>query len=359
MYWVKKNVKFSYLAMMVLTVAILSGCTYNDAIKDLRSQKEEVEYPIAFTNGVIDNPVRTRAVSLLSDHMNTMGVWGWQNTPESVVERIFLNQEVTFNNQLGKWFYSPVKYWDLNSNYRFYAYAPHTNSVPGVTASIDESTKAISIKGVTLKGCNTITTGSTQLPANFNGVDDVDWMIDRTGQSMDGKIRAEVAFNMKHILSKLCVRVISSSKFSSNTATEMTLDSIKIGDFVSQGNFTQSMTDDPNLQASEWTPIDTQPRYQINSAHNVSVTGSGAYVLESLIIPQQISNQKIQVWYTIGRKDAYQNHMYDILDLSNLFTGFESDKNYIINIIIGPDPIVFSSDVQNWSNNQIIHHFNY
>ena len=155
MYRAKKNITFLHMVMMLLAVSILSGCTYNDAIKDLSSHKTDESYPIAFTNGVIDNPVRTRAVTLLSDHMNTMGVWGWQNTPESVVERLFLNQEVTFNNLLGKWVYSPLKYWDLYSDYRFYAYAPHAGSVPGVTASINQTTGAISINGVTLKGCNT------------------------------------------------------------------------------------------------------------------------------------------------------------------------------------------------------------
>ena len=238
MYRVKKNVEFLHMVMMLLAVSILSGCTYNDAIKDLRSQNADKSYPIAFTNGVIDNPVRTRAVTLLSDHMNTMGVWGWQNTPESVVERLFLNQEVTFNDQLGKWVYSPVKYWDIHSDYRFYAYAPHASSVAGATASIDETTGAISINGVTLKGCNTITTGLTQLPANFSGVDDVDWMLDRTGQSLKGLYRSEVAFNMQHILSKLCVRIHRSAGFLPDSVIAMKLDSIRIGDFISQGNFT-------------------------------------------------------------------------------------------------------------------------
>ena len=194
------------LAGMILTVG---GCAYDDTVRDLREQKADSEsLAISFSNGIIDNPLPmlTRAVTMLSDHMETMGVWGWQTTSEGVTECLFLNQEVAFSASLAKWTYSPLKYWDTRSKYRFYAYAPHSGSVPGVTVAID-STHAVSISGVTLTGCNTIDSGVPYPPANFSHVTDIDWMLDRTGQSMDGIYRNEVMFNMQHILSKICVRI--------------------------------------------------------------------------------------------------------------------------------------------------------
>ena len=48
--------------------------------------------------------------------------------------------------------------------------------------------------------------------------------------------------------------------------------------------------------------------------------------------------------------------MYNIYELNNLFSRFESGKNYIINVTIGPDPIKFSSDIQDWDNQNSIAH---
>lgn len=334
---------------IILTVA---GCAYDDAVRGLREQPAYGEgLAIAFSNGVIDNPVRirTRAVTLLSDHSNTMGVWGWQTTPEGVTERLFLNQQVTFSAPQAKWTYSPVKYWEAKSTYQFCAYAPHSSTTPGVTVNINSQNHAISIMGVTLQGSNTIDSGVPAPPSNFSQVDDVDWMIDRSGQSMAGIYRNEVMFNMQHILSKLCIRVRRSDTFMPDSVMSVTIDSIKIGSFISQGNFTQAMTDSAQALAAEWTPIDTLPRYSVTSAKNVSVPDSAVYVLESLLIPQRINDsQYIRIWYNIGNDGGYINYMDNIYSLNALFDALKTGKNYVITVNIGPDPITFDAKVQDW-----------
>lgn len=330
----------------LLAGIILAGCTYDDNVR-LNTHNES--QAIKFANGVIDKPVTTRAVTLLSDHMTTMGVWGWQTTPLGAVERLFLNQEVTFNALEDKWTYSPVKYWDYNSTYRFSAYAPHQNSVPGVTASIDDATHAISIKGVTLHGCNTISTGMPQTPGNFGGVDDVDWMVDRFGQNMVGANRAQVTFAMQHILSKICVRMARSKTFAPDSITHITLDSLMITDLVSQGDFSQSTRNDSIGILTEWTPIDTLPRYSITSARYVGIPDSALYVIESLIIPQTVDDsQYIRIWYRIG-KERY----YYVMRLDDVFDRFMSGRfmagrNYLLTIIIGPEAITFDGGVAGW-----------
>ncbi len=339
-----------HIAKLMLTGIILTawGCAY-DEVRELREQPDKQNLAINFSNGIIDNPVfmKTRAVTLLSDHTGRMGVWGWQTTSEGVTERIFHNQEVTFSTPLAKWTYSPVKYWEQHSSYKFYAYAPHSGSVPGVTASIDSATHAISITGVTLTGCNTIDSGVPNPPANFSKVTDTDWMLDRTGQSMAGIYRSEVIFNMQHILSKICVRVRRSSTLSPDSILAVSIDSLKIGNFISQGNFNQ-ITD--NSLTAEWTPIDTLPRYSITSAKHVSVPDSTVYLLESLLIPQTVSSEQyIRVWYKIGTPGGFMNRMDNIFSLNGLFGRFEPGKNYVITVILGPDPIKFSAGVQDWN----------
>ena len=338
--------------MLVGLILTATGCSYGDSIRELREQPVDESRAITFSNGIIDSPVpmRTRALALLSDHMASMGVWGWQTTSEGVTERLFQNQNVTFSTSLDKWTYSPLKYWENKSTYRFYAYAPHADSDPGVTASIDASTHAISITGVTLKGCNTIDSGVPSPPANFGKVDDIDWMLDRTGQSMAGVNRSEVIFNMQHILSKLSVRVRRSTSFLPDSILSISIDSLTLGSFVSQGDFVQSLENASQVLAPEWAPVDTLPRYSMTSAKHVSIPDSAVYVLESLLIPQAVNDdQYIRVWYNIGNSGGYINHIDNIFSLKKLFAGFETGKSYVITVTIGPDPIQFDAGVQDWS----------
>ena len=351
------NRLFRHMAKLLLTGLILTvaSCAYDDTVRDMRDQQAGSEgLAIAFSNGIIDNPVpmQTRAVTLLSDQMASLGVWGWPTTSEGVTERLFLNQEVTFSTSLAKWTYSPLKYWENKSNYKFFAYAPHSGSVPGVTASINSDTHAISLTGVTLEGCNTIDSGVPAPPANFGHVTDVDWMIDRSGQSMAGVNRSEVIFNMQHILSKLCVRVKRSRSFMPDSILSISIDSLRLGNFISQGDFVQSLDNSSQTLAPEWSPIDTLPRYTVTSAKHVSIPDSAVYVLESLIIPQQVSaDQYIRVWYNIGNAGGYINHMDNIFSLNELFGGFEAGKSYVITVTIGPDPIKFDAGVADWTDN--------
>ena len=343
------NRLLGHIAALVLTGVILTGCAFDDEVRELRSSSNHDEsLAITFANGVIDKPIVTRATTLLSDHMNTMGVWGWQTTPLGAVERIFLNQKVTFNAPEAKWTYSPLKYWENNSTYKFVAYAPHASSVPGVTASIDSVTRAISIKGVTLSGSNTITAGMPVSPAKFDSVPDTDWMIDRFGQSMVGMNRSQVTFSMQHILSKICVRVTRSATFLPDSVMPMTLDSIKITSLVSQGDFAQSIHNDSIGILSEWTPVDTLPRYTITSAKEVGIPDSALYVIESLMIPQPVDDsQYIHLWYRIGADNRY-NKFYYVMKLSDVFGRFIAGRNYLLTIVIGPEAITFDAGVSGW-----------
>ena len=344
------NRLFRHIAALVLAGMILTGCAYDDAVRELREHNPYSEsLAIAFDNGVIDKPIITKAGALLSDHMNTMGVWGWQTTNLGDVERLFLNQNITYNAPEAKWTYNPLKYWDLKSTYRFSAYAPHSSSDPGVNVTIDSITRAISIKGVTLKGDNTITTGVPTPPGNFGAVQDIDWMVDRKGQSMPGTARTLVTFNMQHILSKLCIRICRSNTFPSDTVAPIIVDSLKVGNFISQGNFTQCMTDDSLKMLAEWTPIDTLQRYTINSARGVSVPDSAVYVVESLIIPQQTdASQNVHIWYKLGGNGGAMSRFNYLIKLDDVFYRFIAGRNYLLTIIIGPDVITFDSGVSGW-----------
>jgi hypothetical protein len=91
----------------------------------------------------------------------------------------------------------------------------------------------------------------------------------------------------------------------------------------------------------------------VTSAKHVSIPDSAVYVLESLLIPQRVSaGQYIRVWYNIGNTGGYINRMDNIFSLDELFSGFETGKNYVITVTIGPDPIRFDAGVQEWTDNE-------
>ena len=343
---------FRHTLTLVLTGWILAGCAYDDVVREIRKSSDD-SLPIMFENGLIDKPVITKATTLLSDHTNTMGVWGWQNSPAVGIECLFRNQEVTFNATLGKWVYLPPKYWEIHSNYQFYAYAPYSSNQLGTVATIDTITHAISIKGITLQGSNTIDSGVPELPARFIDEIDDDWMIDRTGQKMSGMLHQEVTFNMQHILSKVCVRVCRSNTFPVDSLVGLTVDSVKLEGYVSQGDYTQQFNITPLDPSCEWTQIDTLPRYDIVSAKNVSIPDSALYVLEALTIPQAIGNDHgVRIWYTIDHRNGYVDHLSYKFKLNELFTQFDTGCNYILTAIIGSgtEPIVFNGTSNDWDN---------
>ena len=355
------NRLFRHTVILILTGLFLTGCVYEDTVRDVSDYRADGEgLAIAFNDGFVDNPIRTKAVDLplLSRHMKSMGVWGWQTTPAEAVECLFLNKEVTFNSSLGRWTYSPVKYWDNSSTYRFCAYAPHSSSAQGVTAEIDATTMRVSLTGVTLNGSNTIGTATGKAPANFADVEDIDWMLDRNVQSMAGIYHNEVSFNMQHILSKLCVRVLRSDAFLSESEMSITIDSITIGKFIRQGNFSASGSTDPATLATEWTLVDTLPRYTMCSAKNVSIPDTAVYVMESLLIPQAAQEDHIiQIRYKIGNPGGFINEFNATFRLDEKFDLFLPGRNYIITLLINPETITFDGGQSGWEDQSIYRKF--
>ena len=66
------------MLMAATTMMVVTGCQ-SELLTEIREQSQaEVSGAIDFGNGFIDNPVSTRAVTRLSDHTSSMGVFGWQ-----------------------------------------------------------------------------------------------------------------------------------------------------------------------------------------------------------------------------------------------------------------------------------------
>lgn len=349
------------LGWLVTAAMLLTGCQYDGVLTDLHQDKGADSVAISFGNGVIDAPIRTKAVTLLSEHTNTMGVWGWQTSKSGQVACLFLNQEVAYNPEVGLWAYSPEKYWQDGSSYRFYAYAPHSSTVPSARVSIDEETGHISIAGVTLKGCNTMQTEALPRPiGSFMSVDDTDWLIDRSGKNVPKEqIRTRVTFNMQHILAKFNI-MISANQVLADGGT-VVLDSLIIGPFMSKADFTQKLNHSPQLDNEddqaviEWVIDGQAPRYNIYSTKNAVIPEGGCCVVESLLLPQEVTAyQTVLVSYSVHSEGGRVERFIYSFDLKDAFSSFKCSNNYSLNITLGPDVITFDAGSTVWDDNEAV-----
>ena len=337
---------------------LLAGCQYDSIVNEFREESGHSDsLTISFGNGVIDNPIRTRSVNLLSQYTNTMGVWGWQTTLGNEVVCLFNNTDVTYSPGT-QWTYSPARYWEKGSSYRFYAYAPHGSTVPQSTVSINEQTGRFTIQNVILNGCNTMSNAAKPSPSGtFINVDDVDWMIDREGKTVtEDKIYTLVTFNMQHLLAKFNVIVKTSGALSTPGKT-VVIDSLSVGDFVSKGSFTQLLDHSPVAgvaadSVNEWTIDTASPRYTLQGTRGAVVNGSGCCVIESLLLPQDVTaQQQVSISYTIRTKGGHVEHFKHQFMLNDAFNdSFRCATNNTLTITIDPVVITFDSNSTQWKN---------
>jgi len=342
------------LAVLCLAFLTTAGCQ-SELFIDYQEYRQQTEADtIDFVGGFIDKPINTRSTSLLADHTASMGVWGWQTTSDNEKVQLFDNQAVVYSNATNEWTYSPKKFWSNDSYYNFYAYAPHSGST-AATVTIDQTTGRFNIDGITLEGSNIMyNTPSRTTSGIFKETTDIDWMVDHTGlagaKSLFGK---QVTFNMQHILAKLNVKVRISS-FLEADANTVTLDSLIIGTFVGYGSFEQKLdhTPDPENEtdnaAQEWTIDTTRPRYSINGAKNIEIDAAGYYVIESLLIPQNVgAGNTVKITYTMT-SGSQTEKFTSIFDLDKMFDRFTSGNNYTLIITIAPDIITFDAGSSRW-----------
>lgn len=347
------------LVMMVAVIALMAGCQYDGLVSDpFREARNREALAITFGDGVADNPVHTRsAVSRhLSELDTTMGVWGWYVDGDGIERRIFNNQLVKYGAENNKWTYLPEKYWQQDSkDYIFLAYAPHGSKVDGTDVTVNLTDTMINITGITLKGSNTMSHKPLAMPKGLNtfkNVDDTDWMIDR---KIKNYYREQVKFNMQHILAKL---IVTAKCTSLPSGCHVVVDSLIVGDFVSKADFAQKLdhTPDPTLPeeagVNEWTLYPSEPRYTLYSAEDDTLSPNTEYcMIESLLLPQDvIPSQELFIYYSVHSSDGHIQHSYESKKIDELFSSFNSECAYRIQLTINPGFIVFQTQMTIWEN---------
>lgn len=339
--------------LKTLMLLFLVGSCTSDVLTDVQSGKEQ--YAIGFDNGMVDNNVRTRATTTpLSLYHPTMGVWGWEIAADKSENPLFNNQQVNYvgeGTDYHNWTYSPLKYWNNDCNYRFYAYAPYDSSL----VSIVDSTGTFRIRDIVLTGVNLQDSATTALRDYFTGTKDTDWMVARNGEFLPGTNRAKVNFTMQHILAKFVAAVrVDKSLAESQDVTKVTVNSLKIGTFASKGSFEQKYAYNPDTtniyEADEWTLDDTAARYSLAMSQPTQVLpDQTTYLVESLLLPQTVEEEAtITLNYSYTYSDGRTERFLYTTPLNKAFLHFCSSCCYTITFVINPECIVFDAGVNDW-----------
>lgn len=351
--------RFKDILLYSVLATMLTACDGERLVMDVSAPDSQAA--IGFDGGFVDAMTRGAGSLSLDVFARSMEVWGWRSDDTgSAVEKLFDGQKVTFDTVQGMWTYSPIKYWDGNSTYRFAAIAPYADrSVNRVT--VDSLTSFVKIDSVMTDGTNLQDSATNAERLSFLGTTQKDWLVARAGQTAAGSARDAVNFTMQHILSKLNVRV----KLSQDMISSPGLDSVKVsmfsvGKFMATANFEQKLAATPSPQQAsvqEWT----QNASALDSItlsgmqDSVKLSADWMYVQESLLIPQKfLSSQDMKLRYTIFSTGGVSESFTFTIDLASLFSQFSIDRlstgyNYTISLVIDVDSIQFDAGMDAWT----------
>ena len=341
--------KHWYTYLLLLCTLLVCNCVENDVV----TQPDYTgTVPIRFESSHVDHAV-TRHANNLSQHLSTMGVWGWCTGMNETDTPVFVNQAVAYNADSTRWEYSPVQYWREQYHYTFCAYAPHQQGT-GAEVSVDTDTHMLSISHISLHGHNLQDTPTDTLVEIFAGTTDTDWMVARSGQTAVGEAGMGVEFIMQHILGKLNIRIKECEELAIRPhLARITADSIVIGTLPAQGNFCQQLTHTPILSdpadadIQEWEAYDTT--LYIRGTHACEVTMKPIYLVESLVIPQHIGpNTMLTLYYTYHFQDGHADECIYSMPLTDAFTRFVAGYNHTLTFTVCSNRIEFEAGAINW-----------
>lgn len=343
--------KLTKAYILTLMAVLLYSCTNEEVFVENNEQKPVSA--ISFDQSLVDKV--SRADINLSTYATTMGVWGYRNAATDN-EMIFKNQRVDFYADLG-WRYSPLKYWDAQSEYDFYAYTPYDQNAVSIDTT-DPRAYILNINNIALTGVNLQETPSAAEKMIFNGTADTDWMVARAGEkNVMGSSHNTVQFSMQHILSKLNVRMrISPTMENLLGEATVTVDKVTIGSLHSKGDFTQKLTATPATveekatSATEWSLTDDEITLQHTNVE--TLTTANLYLIESLVIPQVTdAEDKIYIEYTIHYADHTEKFKFSksLRDIDPELQQFCTGYNYTLSFLINPDQIIFTANACNWA----------
>lgn len=310
--------------MMAAAATLFAACTQSDFVNEV---SEEAPQAIGFENYVAKSTRHMAGTDMEKFHTN-FGVFGYND-----VDGLFMNNYKT-QHATPTWKYDgltggadgataqTLKYWNKNTSYDFYAYAPYNAGVKrdGGVLTIPSGDYAATQ--------NLQESFSTDLNESAFS-DDTDWMLaapkpDVTYASVtDGT----VPFVFSHMLSKLVVAV-------QTTGDEtVAISNLKLkGDTYKTGVY-----DGTNWTASNEVVLE-------GKVGNITTKNTNYYSMEYLLIPVATAAPKLDITYSVNG----QTYTLENLAVTNL-NAFAAGTYYTLTVSVGLQPIKFTATSAVWT----------
>ena len=276
----KKVILLAGAAMMMMFQACQESTTLN-GIESKKDSSSEIQ----FSNYVTGLTRASKATGASFENGDKMEVYGFQALDNSE-EALLFNKQLVTNNGGEIWSYSPVKYWEKNSTYDFYAVYPYSD-----INSFNQSTKLFSISNFTVQD---------------NASDQIDLMI---AKKISGHLPYNVVqFEFNHILSNVNFYVKTASEFNTTGIASVKVTSFDVTGLYSKGSFAQSGWNSNNVFTGLWTADETSvydmPKVT-NAVYTIGSTTAQTLTDDLLLLPQNINdNAQISITFQLVYEDG-------------------------------------------------------
>lgn len=382
--------KKSKFIIILAAGTILASCANETMLNNIQNGEQSPIGFTSFTEKATRGDVNTN--TNLEYYHNTFAVYGTKQSIDNAADIQYVfggkaqakgvqnGETCTYqaipDATLGDWKYNDPRYWDKRANYKFIAYAPVSDKNPiryyygSAQSQVNDTHNGfVTIAPYTLIGTNLQDSATeAEILKGFNVVadKDLDLMVSSYNEQPGATHAAEVNLTFRHILSKFNVTF---SKAESLQSSKVFITSLQITGLKDQGAYADSIYDnnaDPRV--SGWTATasanaasyilsfnDPDSLLLNNGTYENSVFSKGKpfYVIESLVIPQDIVQGQVTITasYTIQKGThsetfPYVLDLYDVVNLRQFYDGY----NYTLNFTVNPDVIKFDASTAPWAN---------
>lgn len=318
------------LIVLAGAIMLLSACEDNKVLNSIDTIRDN-STQINFANYVSGLTRASKGVGATFVSGDEIEVYGLQNV-NGEYGKLFNNQLVTNTGQ-EIWSYSPVKYWEKNSTYDFYAVYPYA-----VASSFDFEGRTFSITDFTV--------------ANKES-DQIDLMIAK--QITDHQPFNVVNFEFSHILSNVNFYYKTSDDFNTEGIKSVDVISFDVTGLYSKGSFAQTGWNSNSAFTGAWT-ADVTSLYDMpevkSAAYTIGNTKAASLATDLLLLPQQINdNAKLSITFKLVYSDDTESIFERSVALNKIVgnkvsTPTQKEKlakwepNYRYNYIVSVDPSI-------------------
>ena len=311
-----KSVKMKRLRdILVLAgmMAVLASCQESDLVYDYETSKTSTRtLAIEFGNYVEGMTRASRVFGNSFVEGDSMEVYGYMKTGD-IVDLLFNKQSVVNTGEL-IWDYSPKKFWNVGSEYEFYAIFPYSDK-----NSFDLNKKLFSVSDYTVEtdveSQEDLMIAQRILNANANNL---------------------VNFVFNHTLANISFYLKTSSQFDTDGISAVEVVSFDVKGLYNKGSFAQTDWNVNNNSFNGVWTADPTSVYDLpevtNVVYHVGDDAAVAVTKDQMLLPQAINRDAvIEIVYKLVYEDGTTTTFTKSTKLGKI-VGSNGQKSRILNV---------------------------